>query len=159
MRATTPAEWQQPPVIRDLAPDECAAVLARGWVGRLAFAFRDRVDIQPVHYVFEDGWVYGRTSQGAKLETMRHNPWVAFEVDEIHAPFDWTSVVVKGSFHRLDDDEDASPRTRLAREHALELLRGLTPRTLAPGDPTPWRHVLFRISVDHVTGREARPGT
>ena len=155
MRPSTP--YAQSPVIRDLPPDECAAVLARGWVGRLAFTHRDRVDIQPVHYVYEDGWIYGRTSAGAKLETLRRNPWVAFEVDEVHAPFDWTSVVVKGSFHRLD--EEAVPREVLAREHALALLRELVPRTLQQGDPAPWRDVVFRIAVDEITGREARPGT
>jgi nitroimidazol reductase NimA-like FMN-containing flavoprotein (pyridoxamine 5'-phosphate oxidase superfamily) len=157
MRTPTTSDWQQVPVIRDLAPDECAAVLARGWVGRIAFTHRDRVDIQPVHYVYDDGWLYGRTSAGSKLETLRRNPWVAFEVDEVHAPHDWTSVVVKGSFHRLE--EDAAPRERLAREHALELLRAVSSHALRPGDPTPWRDVVFRIAIDEVTGREARPGT
>ena len=147
------------PVLGELDRETAEAILRRNHVGRLAFTFRDRVDIEPIHYIYAHEWLYGRTSAGTKLTTLHHHPWVAFEVDEIHAPFDWTSVVVKGSFHRLDDDEDASPRTRLARDHALELLRALTPRALAPGDPTPWRHVLFRISVDHVTGREARPGT
>jgi uncharacterized protein len=159
MRPAMPAEWQQPPVIRDLSADECAAVLARGHVGRLAFALHDRVDIQPVHYVYDDGWLYGRTSTGAKLATLRHNPWVAFEVDEVRAPYDWTSVVVRGSFHQLAEPEDAAPRERLAREHAIELLRALVPRTLRPGDPTPWRDVVFRIAIDEITGREARPGT
>lgn len=55
----------------------------RNRVGRLAFSFRDRVDIEPLHYVFRGGWLYGRPSPGSKLQTLRHNPWVAFEVDEI----------------------------------------------------------------------------
>jgi uncharacterized protein len=159
MRPAMPAGWQQPPVIRDLSPDECAAVLARGYVGRIAFSSHDRVDIQPVHYVYEDGWIYGRTSTGAKLVTLRHNPWVAFEVDEVRAPFDWTSVVVRGSFHQLAEPADAPPRERVAREHAIDLLRALVPGTLRPGDPTPWRDVVFRIAIDEITGREARPGT
>jgi nitroimidazol reductase NimA-like FMN-containing flavoprotein (pyridoxamine 5'-phosphate oxidase superfamily) len=155
--SSTSSRHQHAPVIRDLAPDECAAVLARGHVGRLAFSHRDRVDIQPVHYVYDDGWLYGRTSEGAKMVALRHNPWVAFEVDEVHSPADWTSVVVKGSFHRLDGNE--APRERLAREHAVELLRALVPGTLKPDDPTPWRGVVFRIAVDQITGREARPAT
>ena len=158
MRATSSqAPPRQTPVVRDLAPDECAALLARLHVGRLAFALRDRVDIEPVHYVYEDGWIYGRTSRGAKLATLRRNPWVAFEVDEVHALFDWRSVVVKGSFHLLE--EDAPPREHVARARALERLRALVPGTLEPGDPTPWRDVVFRIAVNEVTGREARPGT
>ena len=157
MRVTIPPGQVQPgPVIRELSTDECVAVLARGHVGRLAWAYRRRVDIQPIHYAYDDGWIYGRTSSGAKLDTLRRQPWVAFEVDEVHALFDWTSVVVKGSFHRLDPD--APPREHLAREHGLWLLRGLTPDALRVGDPTPWRDVLFRIAIDELTGREARPG-
>ena len=140
--------------IRDLSPDECAAVLARGYVGRIAFALHDRVDIQPVNYVYEDGWIYGRTSAGAKLRTLRRNPWVAFEVDEVDGPFDWTSVIVRGSFLRLDDD--GPPRVHMAREHAIELLRAFDPSALQPGDPTPWRGIVFRIAVGEVTGRESR---
>lgn len=158
MRASIPHGPVQPaPVIRDLAPDECVAVLARGHVGRLAFAFRGHVDIQPVHYVYDDGFVYGRTSQGAKLVLLSHNPWVAFEVDEMRALFDWESVVVRGSFHLLDPEGNA--REHLTYEHALSLLRALVPRTLRDGDPTPWRDVVFRIAVDEITGRRARPAT
>src|SRR5438105_5401 len=71
----------------------CEALLARQRVGRLAFAFHDRVDIEPIHYAYEDGWLYGRTSHGSKLATVLHNPWVAFEVDEVRSHFDWESVV------------------------------------------------------------------
>lgn len=158
MRANPSAGRQrQAPVIRSLEPDECTAILARNHVGRLAYALRDRVDIEPVHYVHDDGWLYGRTSHGAKLATLQRNPWVAFEVDEVHALFDWSSVVVKGSFHLLD--ADGPPREHPVRERALELLRTLVPATLDVGDPTPWRDVVFRIAIDEVSGREARPGT
>src|SRR5688500_2206575 len=62
-----------------LTRDECERVLARNNVGRLAFSFHDRVDIEPIHYVFADGWLYGRTSPGSKLVPMAHNHWIAFE--------------------------------------------------------------------------------
>lgn len=90
------------PTFRSLTRAECDALLARNYVGRLAFSFHDRVDIQPIGYVYEAGWIFGRTSEGAKLTTLEHNRWLAFEVDEVRGPFDWTSVVVQGSFHRID---------------------------------------------------------
>ena len=159
MRATAPHATPHPPpapVIRDLTPDECLAVLARGTIGRLAFAFRGRVDIQPVHYVYDEGFIYGRTSAGAKTVLLAHNPWVAFETDTVRATFDWESVVVKGSFHVLDPEGTA--REHLTYEHALGLLRAIVPHTMRSGDPTPWRDVVFRIAVDDVTGRQSRPG-
>ena len=56
---------------------------SRAHVGRLAFTFHDRVDIEPISHVYSEGWVYARTSPGTKLTTVKHHPWVAFEVDEV----------------------------------------------------------------------------
>ncbi|HEV2131694.1 MAG TPA: pyridoxamine 5'-phosphate oxidase family protein, partial [Longimicrobiaceae bacterium] len=75
------------PEFRTLTREEIAAVLRRNHVGRIAFSWRDRVDIQPIHYVFVGGWIYGRTTPGAKLTAVSHNRWVAFEVDEIEEMF------------------------------------------------------------------------
>ncbi|MEY2457594.1 MAG: hypothetical protein QOK06_2706, partial [Acidimicrobiaceae bacterium] len=41
------------PIIRALRGDESQALLARNRVGRIAYSFHDRVDIEPVHYVYE----------------------------------------------------------------------------------------------------------
>ena len=152
MRATA----QHPPTIRHLSADECVALLNRHAVGRIAFAFRDRVDIQPIHYVHADGWLYGRTSEGAKLDTIAHNRWVAFEVDEVRDTFDWASVVVHGSFHRLDPDGAEGEQAAFA--DAAGLLRAVIPGTLTAQDPVPFRTVLFRIALGDVTGRTAAPG-
>ncbi len=145
----------QGPEFRNLSAEEIAAILRRNHVGRLAFSFRDRVDIQPIHYVFSGGWIYGRTSPGSKLALIRHNYWVAFEVDEIEGMFTWRSVVVKGGFYLLSPD--GPDPMRAAWHRGIELLRRLLPETLDTGDPVPFRNVLFRIAVQEATGREARP--
>jgi nitroimidazol reductase NimA-like FMN-containing flavoprotein (pyridoxamine 5'-phosphate oxidase superfamily) len=69
------------PTIRELTDEEMHALLARNHVGRVAFSFHDRVDIRPIHYIFSDNWLFGRTEPSDKLVTLRHNQWVAFEVD------------------------------------------------------------------------------
>lgn len=142
-----------PPSIRTLNRAECDAILARNHVGRLAFSFHDRVDIEPLHYVFDNGWLIGRTSYGTKLATLRHRPWVAFEVDEVEGTFEWRSVVVRGTFYVVT--ADGPPSEAQAWDHAIELLRQLVPATAAPGDPVPFRTVIFRIAIDEVSGREA----
>jgi len=86
------------PVFRELDRGEIEEILARNNVGRLAFSLHDRVDIEPINYVFDSGWIYGRTSHGTKLSTIAHHRWVAFEVDEVHGIFQWSSVVIKGAF-------------------------------------------------------------
>lgn len=145
-----------PPAFSVLERGECLALLNRHDVGRLAYAFHDRVDIQPVHYVLSAGYLYGRTSEGSKLETLAHNRWVAFEVDEVRGPFDWASVVVHGAFYRLDL-EAATSKDRDVAARAAALLDNVVPHTLTVGDPVPFRRVLFRVSVDEVSGRRAVP--
>ncbi len=136
------------PHFRALDDSEIWAVLARNHVGRLAYAFHDRVNILPLHYAYSSGWIYGRTSPGEKLVKIEHNRWVAFEVDEVQGPYDWRSVVVHGGFYALSPGDEGW-------DHALQLLRTAVPEALTENDPTPFRTVLFRIAVQESTGREA----
>jgi nitroimidazol reductase NimA-like FMN-containing flavoprotein (pyridoxamine 5'-phosphate oxidase superfamily) len=137
----------------ELTRAECDALLAQNHVGRVAFTFHDRVDVEPVHYVYADGWLHGRTAPGTKLATLLHHPWVAFEVDEVKGLFDWRSVVVHGAVYL--PQADGSPSDREAYAGTLEQIRTLVPDALETNDPTPWRFVLFRIHVDEMTGRYA----
>jgi len=139
------------PSFRALSREECDELLERNNVGRIAFTFHDRVDIEPVHYVYSGGWLHGRTSTGTKIATLLHHPWVAFEVDEVRGIFDWQSVVVHGAVYI--PEVDGSPSDLAAYDATLALVRELVPEALSPDDPTPARQVLFRIHVDEVTGR------
>ncbi len=67
-------------------------MLARHYVGRLAFSQHDRVNIEPLHFVYDAPWIFGRTSEGAKLLTLAVNSWCAFEIDEVRGLFDLDSV-------------------------------------------------------------------
>jgi len=141
------------PRFRDLTQDEIREILARNRVGRLAFSFRDHVEIQPLHYVFDREWLFGRTSDGEKLASLRHNWWVAFGVDEVEGPFDWRSVMVRGGFYRLDTG--GPPDTRVLYDRAMACIRRVMPDALTDEDPVPFRTVVFGVAVQHVSGRVA----
>lgn len=141
------------PRFRELDRTECLAILQRHFVGRMAFARKDRVDIEPIHYVLDDQWLYGRTQPGTKLEVLTHNRWVAFEVDEVDALFDWRSVVVKGGFYILR--AEGSAQEQETYRQGLDILRRLVPETLTDADPLPDRAIIFRIHIDELSGRAA----
>ena len=143
------------PVYRHLEERECEAVLVRQHVGRLAFIDNNRVDIEPIHYVYRNRWIFGRTSEGTKVRALEHRPWVAFEVDEVDSAFDWRSVVVHGTIHFLPSDGSAIEREELA--HALEELRSVAPEILTSKDPAPHRTLVFGLYVDTMSGRAAEP--
>jgi Predicted flavin-nucleotide-binding protein len=139
------------PVFRDLSQEESESVLLLNHVGRMAFSFHDIVDIRPIHYVFDDRWLFGRTSPGDKLITLQHHQWIAFEVDEISGPFDWKSVVARGTFRRIEDGGTESDMALYAR--ALRAVKALAPDALTDADRVPFRTEIFGISLDSITGR------
>src|SRR4026207_1897014 len=140
-------------IFREMPREEIEEVLLRNKVGRLAFSFHDRVDIQPIHYIYERGWLYGRTSEGDKIAALTHNQWIAFEVDEVKDVFEWTSVVVHGSFWILHPRGSAHAEELWAK--AAELVSKIVPGSLTDTDPVSFRQTLFRIAVSDVRGREA----
>lgn len=141
------------PVFHVLDRAECEALLTSQHVGRLAFSFRDRVDIEPIHYVYANGHIYGRTQYGTKVNVLAHHPWIAFEVDEVKALFEWRSVVVHG---RIEfPDPDGSPRDVERFGQAVEMFRSLVPTAFDAADPTPARELAFVIAVQDMAGRAA----
>jgi len=149
-KAATPANHV---AFRELDRGEIEAMLLRNKVGRIAFSFHDRVDIQPIHYIYERGWLYGRTSEGDKISTLKHNQWVAFEIDEITDTFDWRSIVIHGSLWLMHPR--GSPRAEELWTKAAGLMAMLVPDALTENDPVAFRQVLFRIAISDVRGREA----
>lgn len=136
---------------RTLERAEIDELLERHNVGRIAYTFRDRVDVEPINYVYRDGWIYLRTGPGSKLTTLARHPWVAFEVDEVDGPFDWRSAVVHSTVYELTPG-GTEVQARLYDE-SVELLRELIPETFTEEDPVPQRNVILRMKVDEVSGR------
>lgn len=150
---TTPSS----PTFGELTRAECEALLASQHVGRLAFTFRDRVDVEPISYVYRDGRMFFRTAPGSKLRTLAHHPWVAFEIDEIHAMFNWRSVVVHGTVYRLDPDGTDAEKAAYAT--AVAAMREVVPRALTPDDPVAFRDIVVELHIDRITGRFASDGS
>lgn len=131
-------------------------MLVRHTVGRLAYTFHDRVDVEPIGYVYANGGLVFRTAPGSKLETLAHHPWVALEIDEVAGLFDWRSVVVHGTVYTLQDTGNDDQRR--AYRAAVKSLRRLIPQTLGKADPVPFRSVVMKVHIDRMTGRSARSG-
>jgi uncharacterized protein len=137
------------PEFRELAQEDIRSVLTRNHVGRIAFLSGDEVELRPLHYVYSEGRIYGRTSPEANLIRPGRIPnQVVFEVDEVQAVFHWTSVIVRGSFEIVHPDESPDEWFR-----AAALLRRVIKPALREGDPVPERNVIFRITIGQATGR------
>ena len=150
------------PQFRVLTRPECEALLVRNSVGRVAFVRGNRVDIIPIHYVFDGGVVCGRTARGTRLEeaSVNYNDAlpVAFETDEADDMFRWRSVVVRGNLHAAAEGDAEWQRAPREWEAAMRSFRTLMPEAFTGNDPTAFRDILIRIDAAEVSGREALPG-
>jgi len=141
------------PTFRILDPREIDGLLTANHVARIAYTFHGRVDIEPIHYVYENGAIYMRTAPGSKLASLAHSPWIALEVDEVEGPFDWRSVVAHGTVYVRHND--GSPLEQEAYAHAVDCLRRLMPSAFSDDDPMPMRTVVLEVRPDELTGRAA----
>ena len=138
--------------MRELDSEKTEQLLAKHHVGFMALAFRDRVSIGLVNYVYANGWIYGRLEGGPDMATLQHHPWAAFEVSEVDSVYDWRTAIVHGSVDLLSPTE--SPRDEYGI--ALERLRSAVPAIMTSRDPVPQRVQLFRLHVDELVGRASR---
>lgn len=137
-----------------LSARECRVLLRRNHVGRLAFVHGREIDIEPLGYACKGDWLFLRSAPGTKMDALGHNPFVAFEIDEVDGPFDWRSVVVHGTIYELPAGGDRI--VRRGHRRAVAAIREITPQALTSGDPVPERAIVYGLHVDRMTGRRSR---
>ena len=121
-----------------ISPDECAALLHRAHLGRIAVVDRGLPLILPVNFLLDDADVVFRTNPGTKLDAALRHAAVAFEIDgtDEETRTGW-SVLIRGHAHEVSDAAE------LARLEKLEI----TP--WAPGT----RQHYIRVTSLETTGR------
>jgi nitroimidazol reductase NimA-like FMN-containing flavoprotein (pyridoxamine 5'-phosphate oxidase superfamily) len=135
--------------IRELPSLEIEKLLRTAIVGRIACCGHGQTGdgrpyLVPIAYGYDGAAIYAHSGPGRKLDLMRAEPRVTFEVDEAQASDRWRSVIAEGTF-----EEIADPAARAA---ALAVIYG--PGTLPDlGAQT----VVFRIRLTSRSGRYETP--
>ena len=135
--------------IRELSAEGVEALLRTAIVGRIACCGHGRTGngrpyLVPLAYGYDGESVYAHSGPGRKLDLMRSEPRVTFEVDEAEASDRWRSVIAEGSFEEIKDQRQ--------RDAALEVIYG------ANGVPDLGSQtVVFRIRLTSRSGRYETP--
>ena len=111
-------------VIHHLDPDGIEALLASSIVGRIACNQPAIVPISfrsPMPTIGES--IYAVSGPGRKLDLMRADPRVSFEVDRVEQSDRWQSVVAEGEFEEVTDADEIQMAVGAARTGATGVSR------------------------------------
>jgi nitroimidazol reductase NimA-like FMN-containing flavoprotein (pyridoxamine 5'-phosphate oxidase superfamily) len=107
----------------------------------------------PIHYAYQEPYIYIFTTEGMKTEFIAANPEMCLQVEEVVDPTNWKSGIATGKAERLTAQEEI--------EHAMQFITKANP-TLTPAlnkmgtDPLgrAGNITLYRIHPDMLSGRK-----
>jgi uncharacterized protein len=86
-------------------------------LGRLGCTYGNQPYVVPIHFAYEDPYLYAFSTVGQKVKWMRANPKVCMQTDQIESQTEWISVIVYGEYEELPE-----PQFTAERKHAGSLL-------------------------------------
>ena len=103
--------------IEDMSQAEMKALLLRMGFGHLGCVHHGRPYVVPMNYAYDEHDFYLFTTEGTKTEAIAENPEVCLQVEEIHNPSAWRSVMVNGRAERITGTEEMEQAMRLITEN------------------------------------------
>jgi nitroimidazol reductase NimA-like FMN-containing flavoprotein (pyridoxamine 5'-phosphate oxidase superfamily) len=144
--------------IHEMSEAECRHVLQSANVGRLACARDNQPYVVPINFAFDGTYIYGFSTVGQKIEWMRSNPLVCFEMDQVISHNEWASIVIFGRYEELPD----TPEYQCARVQSYRFLQSRAmwwePAYISQvhrDEPHSLTPVFYRIHVEKMTGHRA----
>ena len=127
-------------------------------IGRIGCYADDTPLITPISYVYDGEYIYAHTREGLKMNLMRKNPKVCFEVEEMHDMANWKTVIAWGDFEELKNDQERRQGMQLLVDRILPLISSATTHLLpewpfATSDVNKIKGIVFRIHLKKKSGR------
>ncbi len=145
-------------MLGELNENQINNILASQVVGRLACVEGNQPYIVPVTYAYDGKNIYGQTKEGMKLNMLRKNASVCFEVDMVSDMAHWQSVVIFGKFEELKNSE-ANKARELLFNRVFPLMTSSTIHTHEHevtgevDDSNRVKPIMYRIKINKITGR------
>jgi|SRR5690349_884404 len=138
-----------------LTDEQIDQVLASQIVGRIGCHWEGKTYIVPIAYVFDGTHIYGHSRVGMKIDIMRKNPHVCFQVDIIDNLANWRSVVIDGAFEELKANALQLKAYTLLKARLSPLITSdaAKPLQTPPAGEKKLRPILFRIAILGKSGR------
>lgn len=136
-------------MILEMSPNEIDEFVLTQKIGRVGCHVDGETYVVPVIYGWDADCIYVYTTEGKKVDMMRQNPIVCFEIDEYASNGGWRSVIARGVFEELAGD-DAQRALQIITERVTSNRSTSSSRSRDSGREP----VAFRIRTTDVTGRK-----
>ncbi|HYJ12783.1 MAG TPA: pyridoxamine 5'-phosphate oxidase family protein [Thermomicrobiales bacterium] len=129
-----------------LGEEDIERLLRTALVGRIACCAtavdgQARPFLVPLAYGYDGRSAYAVSGPGRKIQLMRAQPLVTFEVDEAFAEDRWASVIADATYEELTSDED--------RSYTHRVLYG----DQSDRPPFTSDQIVYRLLLERKTGR------
>ena len=135
-------------------------VLKENVLGRIGCSAGKKTYVVPVNYVYDGKFIIAHSVMGLKIEMMRKNPQVCFEVDEMKSFTNWKSVIAWGEYQELTDERDRYYAMKLFVDRMMHMKISeaaippeITEKKVNPGLPGSIKPIVYRIVITEKTGR------
>lgn len=137
---------------------EIEDLLKQQLVGHLGCQADGLIYVVPISYAYDGACIYARTHEGMKINMMRKNPAVCFQVDATSNMANWKSVITWGEYEELTDPEERKMGLKVLMNRILPAITSETMKITAdwpyvPDDLNEIKGIIFRIRIQSRTGR------
>jgi uncharacterized protein len=145
-------------MIGKLSNTEIEEVLKDQLIGRIGCHADDTTYIVPVSYAYDGEYIYVISKTGMKVELMRQNPRVCFQVECLRDMGNWKTVISQGTFEEINDPSEREEALNKLLQRRLPFVVSetvqLTPNwPFKPADINSISGVVFRIHLNEKSGR------
>ena len=133
-------------------------MLHREQVGRIGCYADDAVYVVPVSYAYDGACIYAHSREGKKVEMMRKNPKICFEIDSMENLANWRGVILWGRYEELSDPKEQERGMQLLMDRFAPMISSETAHPhqgmQAPGmEEKKHKAVVFQIVIEERSGR------
>jgi uncharacterized protein len=141
-----------------LSDEQIRHLLYTQLVGRIGCCADGQLYVVPVTYAYHDNYIYAQSREGKKVQLMRKNTAVCFQVDAIQDMCNWRSVIIWGVYEELSSEPEREAAIKILRERLAPFATGETVRPHRVKHPPEIvekerKAVVYRIKIQKSSGR------
>lgn len=138
--------------IDEMSSKEIHELLQQVGYGHLGCVHEGKPYVMPMYYYLEEEDIYLFTTVGMKTHDIDANPQICLQVEEIHGPLHWRSVIVNGQASRLTEHSEIDRAMHLIKERNTTLSPAIN-RTWIDAEGRSEAIAIYRIHESEISGR------